>query len=83
MSVLPSYRNQSIDLRWKSIDWFLYGFYMVSIKDFFSKCDQIRSGECFWTKQRLISTLLLCYKILYYVFKCEVPVLALILGGSF
>ena len=25
MSVLPSYRNQSIDLHSKSIDWFLYG----------------------------------------------------------
>ena len=24
MPVLPSYRNQSIDLMWKSIDWFLY-----------------------------------------------------------
>ena len=24
MSVLPSYRNQSIDLHSKSIDWFLY-----------------------------------------------------------
>ena len=24
MPVLPSYRNQSIDLRSKSIDWFLY-----------------------------------------------------------
>ena len=22
---LPSYKNQSIDLLWKSIDWFLYG----------------------------------------------------------
>ena len=25
MSVLPSYRNQSINLLCKSIDWFLYG----------------------------------------------------------
>ena len=24
MLVLPSYRNQSIDLLYKSIDWFLY-----------------------------------------------------------
>ena len=24
MPVLPSYRNQSIDLLWKSTDWFLY-----------------------------------------------------------
>ena len=24
MPVLPSYRNQSIDLQSKSIDWFLY-----------------------------------------------------------
>ena len=24
MPMFPSYRNQSIDLQWKSIDWFLY-----------------------------------------------------------
>ena len=29
MPVLPSYRNQSIDLLWKSIDWFLYDGYTV------------------------------------------------------
>ena len=37
MSVLPSYRNQSIDLHSKSIDWFLYegntGLYWVKVKD--------------------------------------------------
>ena len=34
MPVLPSYRNQSVDLQGKSIDWFLYegntGIYWVN-----------------------------------------------------
>ena len=37
MPVLPSYRNQSIDLLCKSIDWFLYedntGIWWVNIKN--------------------------------------------------
>ena len=35
--VLPSYRNQLIDLLWKSIDWFLYegntGTWWIKIKN--------------------------------------------------
>ena len=42
-----SYRNLSIDLLYKSMDWFLYGNGLRHewVKDFFSKCEQIRSTK--------------------------------------
>ena len=46
-----SYRNQSTDLRNKSMDWFLYdnGLRHERVKDFFSKYDQIPWKQRIWS----------------------------------
>ena len=44
MPVLPSYRNQSIDLHSKSIDWFLY----VDNTGIFNQSKDLQSKSIDW-----------------------------------
>ena len=64
MPVLPSYRNLSIDLLWKSMDWFLYEDNTTN----FERIHFIHVVFCFklWTLNLLLSSNLSLFRWILY-----------------